>query len=30
MHKAGPTAPAKGLVLLGVEYEEKPQDSMLT
>jgi tRNA pseudouridine38-40 synthase len=29
-HKAGPTAPAKGLVLLGVEYEEKPLDRMLT
>jgi tRNA pseudouridine38-40 synthase len=29
-HKAGPTVPAKGLVLLGVEYEERPQDSMLT
>jgi tRNA pseudouridine38-40 synthase len=29
-HKLGPTAPAKGLVLLGVEYEEKPEDSMIT
>jgi tRNA pseudouridine38-40 synthase len=29
-HKAGPTAPAKGLVLMGVEYGENAPDSMLT